>query len=172
MLTDEHKQKHTGAALSFLEWYHREGDEFLDHETWVLHYTPESKRQSQEWHHAHFSAKKNMKFKQTHSIAKIMARVIFLGGGDRIGFLLLEFLPCGQTINADAYCATLKRLWHNIQNSQWDLFTSEMCLFMMTHNHTLQKKRQSYWRYFVGKTFIIPPTVLTWRLLTSIFSEK
>jgi hypothetical protein len=42
----------------FLECYHREGDEFLDHiitgdETWVLHYAPESKRQYQEWHHAH-----------------------------------------------------------------------------------------------------------------------
>jgi hypothetical protein len=44
--------------LSFLECYHREGIEFLDHiitgdETWVSHYAPESKRQSQEWHQAH-----------------------------------------------------------------------------------------------------------------------
>jgi hypothetical protein len=50
MLTDKHKQKRMGAALSFLECYHRVGDEFLDHtviedETWVSHYAPESKRQ-------------------------------------------------------------------------------------------------------------------------------
>jgi hypothetical protein len=30
MLKDEHKQKCTGAALSFLEHYYREDDEFLD----------------------------------------------------------------------------------------------------------------------------------------------
>jgi hypothetical protein len=44
MLTDEHDHKLMGAALSFLEHYHREGDEFLDHiitgdETWIGHYT-------------------------------------------------------------------------------------------------------------------------------------
>jgi hypothetical protein len=63
ILTDKHKQKCMGAALSFLECYHREGDEFLDHivtgdETWVSHYTPEGKRQSQEWHHAHTTLKR------------------------------------------------------------------------------------------------------------------
>jgi hypothetical protein len=63
MLTDGHKQNCIGAALSFLECYHRGDDEFLDHivtgdETWVLHYTPESKCQSQEWHHAHSPTKK------------------------------------------------------------------------------------------------------------------
>jgi hypothetical protein len=43
-----------GAALLFLEHYHRESDEFLDHiiigdETWTSHYAPVSKQQSQEW---------------------------------------------------------------------------------------------------------------------------
>jgi hypothetical protein len=36
----------------------QEGDEFLDSivtgaETWVFHHTPESKRQSLQWHHMH-----------------------------------------------------------------------------------------------------------------------
>jgi hypothetical protein len=57
MLTDEQKQKCMGAALSLLKYYHREGDKFLHHiitdETWVLRYSPESKWQFQEWHHAH-----------------------------------------------------------------------------------------------------------------------
>jgi hypothetical protein len=63
MLTDEHERNVMGAALSFLEGYHREGDEFLDRiitadETWVSHYTTESKWQSQERYRAHSSKKK------------------------------------------------------------------------------------------------------------------
>jgi hypothetical protein len=55
---------------------------FLDHivtgdETWVSHFTPESKRQSLEWHHPQ-SPSKPRKFKQTFSTRKIMATV-FLG---------------------------------------------------------------------------------------------
>jgi hypothetical protein len=66
MLTDEHMQKCMGAALPFLECYHRKGrkgEEFLDHivtgdVTWVLHYAPEGNWQSQKWHHVHSPTKK------------------------------------------------------------------------------------------------------------------
>jgi hypothetical protein len=56
MLAEDHRKKRMGAALKFLERYHRDGDKFLDHivtgdETWVSHITPLSKRQSLEWHH-------------------------------------------------------------------------------------------------------------------------
>jgi hypothetical protein len=49
MLADGHRKKRMGAALTFLERYHRDGSKFLDHivtgdETWVSHFTPESKR--------------------------------------------------------------------------------------------------------------------------------
>jgi hypothetical protein len=50
MLADDQRKKRMGAALTFLERYHRNGEKFLDHtvtgdETWVSHFTPESKRQ-------------------------------------------------------------------------------------------------------------------------------
>jgi hypothetical protein len=50
------EKKRMGAALTFLERYHRDGDKFLDHivtgdGTWVSDFTPEGKRQSLEWHH-------------------------------------------------------------------------------------------------------------------------
>jgi DNA phosphorothioation-dependent restriction protein DptG len=56
MLAYDHRKIRIGAELKFLERYHRDGDTFLDHivtgdETWVSHFTPESKRQSLEWHH-------------------------------------------------------------------------------------------------------------------------
>jgi hypothetical protein len=64
MLIDEQTKKCMDVDLSFLECYHRQGDVFLDHivmgdETWVPHYAPESKRQSQEWHYVHSPLKQN-----------------------------------------------------------------------------------------------------------------
>jgi hypothetical protein len=49
-LTPEHKTKCMGSALSFLERYKKDGDEFLTQivtsdETWVSHVTPEIKQQ-------------------------------------------------------------------------------------------------------------------------------
>jgi histone-lysine N-methyltransferase SETMAR len=85
MLTEEHRCKHTSAALTFLEHYHQEGDNFLDQilvvtgdETWVSHNIPESKRQSLEWHHSH-SPSKPIKFKQTLSTWKSPINSFFLG---------------------------------------------------------------------------------------------
>ncbi|GBN96616.1 hypothetical protein AVEN_96361-1 [Araneus ventricosus] len=53
MLTDVHKTKRFGSALTFLTRYSEEGNEFLNKivtgdENWVCHVTPESKQQSME----------------------------------------------------------------------------------------------------------------------------
>jgi histone-lysine N-methyltransferase SETMAR len=117
-----------GAALTFLECYHRDGDKFLDHivtgdETWVSHFTPESKHQSLEWHHPR-SLSKPRKFKQILSTWKIMAMVYW----DRKGVLLVEFMPQGTIISAESYCATLRRLWYAIQNRRRGLLSSSVML--------------------------------------------
>jgi hypothetical protein len=69
MLSEEHKTKRAGSALTFLTQYSKQ-DEFLSHivtgvETWVSHVTPESNQQSMEWRH--ISSPKKPKFKQTIS---------------------------------------------------------------------------------------------------------
>jgi hypothetical protein len=117
-----------GAALTFLERYHRDGDKFLDYivtgdETWVSHFTPESKRQSLEWHHPR-SPSKPRKFKQTLSTRKIMATVFW----DRKGVLLVEFMPQDTAINAESYCATLRGLRYAIQNRRRSLLSSGVML--------------------------------------------
>jgi hypothetical protein len=48
MLSHDHRKTRIGAALTFLERCHRDGDKFLDHivtgdEIWVSHFTPEIK---------------------------------------------------------------------------------------------------------------------------------
>ena len=55
---------------------------------------------------------KQKKFNQAPSVRKIMTTVFW----DRKGILLIDFLECGLTINADAYCETVRKLRRAIQN--------------------------------------------------------
>ncbi|KAL4091367.1 hypothetical protein QTP88_026069 [Uroleucon formosanum] len=62
--------------LEFLERYELDGDNFLKSivtgdKTWVAHYTPETKRQSEQWRHT--TSPSTKKFKTTISAKKIMA---------------------------------------------------------------------------------------------------
>jgi len=73
ILTDCHKTKRMGSALKFLTRYAQEGDEFPDSivtedETWVFHHTPESKKQSLQWHHT--NSPRTKKFKTSISVKK------------------------------------------------------------------------------------------------------
>jgi hypothetical protein len=56
MLTGAHKMQRMASALTFLELYHKDGDEFLSHivqvtgdETWVSFVNVEIKEQSKQW---------------------------------------------------------------------------------------------------------------------------
>jgi hypothetical protein len=68
-----------GAALTFLERYHQEGNNFLDQTvtgdgTWVSHIIPVSKHQSLEWHHPHSPSKP-----KTFPTQKVLATVFGTG---------------------------------------------------------------------------------------------
>lgn len=127
MLTDVHKTKRLGSALTFLTRYSDEGEAFLNQivtgdETWVRHVTPESKQQSMEWRHTDSPKKK--KFKTSMSAQKILCTVFW----DRKGVLLVEFLPRGETINAARYCETLKKLRRAIQNKRRGMLSQGIVL--------------------------------------------
>jgi hypothetical protein len=47
---------------------------------------------------------------------------------DRKGVLLIGFMPQGTTINAESYCATLRRLRYAIQNQRRGILSSGMML--------------------------------------------
>jgi hypothetical protein len=47
---------------------------------------------------------------------------------DRKGFLLVDFMPKGTTINAEAYCNTLKKLRRAIQNRRMGMLTRGVSL--------------------------------------------
>ncbi|KAJ4431874.1 hypothetical protein ANN_20480 [Periplaneta americana] len=93
-----------GAALTFLQRYHDDGDEFLDRivtgdDTWISHFTPETKHQSMHWRHSGFPVR--TKFKQSCRV---------------------------ETVNADRYCETLRKLQRAIQNKRRGMLTAGVVL--------------------------------------------
>lgn len=132
MLSDHHKTQRMGAALTFLQRYHDEGEDFLSKivtgdETWVLYETEETKEQSKQWMHSS-SPSKPKKFKRTFSNRKCMATVFW----DRKGVLLVEFMERGTTITAASYGVTLQNLRRAIQNKRRGMLSSG---FVLLHDN-------------------------------------
>jgi histone-lysine N-methyltransferase SETMAR len=127
-LTDGHKPQRIAAALTFLQRYHDEGDEFLDKivtgdETWVKFVNVETKEQSRQWMNTH-SQNKPRKFKYSLANRKLMATVFW----DGKGVLLIEFMEPGTTITTEIYCETLKKLRRTIENKRRGMLTSSVVL--------------------------------------------
>lgn len=117
LLTEEHKVQRMGSSLEILTRFHEEENEFLDKivtgdETWVFHDTPETKRMSMQWKHTNSPG--IVKAKQTLTRKKLMATVFW----DSKGFLLVEFMKPGTTINGERYRQTLTNLRRAIQNKR------------------------------------------------------
>jgi hypothetical protein len=58
MLTNGHKMQRMASSLTFLERYHKDGDQILNcivtrDETWLSFVNVESKEQSKQWMHTH-----------------------------------------------------------------------------------------------------------------------
>jgi histone-lysine N-methyltransferase SETMAR len=152
MLTDEHKKKRLAAAHPFLQRHQTEGDQGFDHivtgdETWIAYTNIESKRQSMQWRHS--SSPKSKKFKQASSVRKIMATILW----DRKGILLIDFLERGLTVNADAYCETVRKHRRAIQNKRRGMLSSGIVLLHdnarpHTAAQTVQLLQRFRWEIF------------------------
>jgi len=73
-------------------------------ETWIHHYTPESKQQSKQWTEASCSVLK--KTRVVPSAGKVMASVFW----DAKGILFIDYLEKGKTITGKYYSHLLTRL--------------------------------------------------------------
>ena len=81
-------------------------------ETWIHHYTPETKRSSVEWTATGESRPKRPTTQQW--AGKVMASVFW----DAHGILFINCLEKGKTINSDYYMASLDRLSAEIKKKQ------------------------------------------------------
>jgi len=73
-------------------------------ETWLYHYDPETKQQSMKWRHS--ASTRPKKFRVEKSAGKVHASTFW----DQDGILLIDYLPKGQTINAEYYSSLLMQL--------------------------------------------------------------
>jgi len=114
LLNADHKQKRCRLSQQCLHLFEKNSKDFLRRfvtmdETWVHHFTPESKQQSKQWVEVGGSAPK--KTKTIASAGKVMASVFW----DSKGIFLIDYLPKGRTINGEYYAQLLDQLGGKIK---------------------------------------------------------
>ena len=109
LFKSDQKQQRVENSERCLELFKRGRKDFLRRyvtmdETWIRHYTPETKRSSSEWRAAGESRPKRSKTQLWAD--KVMASVFW----NMHGILFMDYLEEGKTINSDYYMALLDRL--------------------------------------------------------------
>jgi len=72
--------------------------------TWLYHYDPETKEQSVEWRYS--SSPLPKKFRVQKSAGKVLASIFW----NQDFIFLIDYLPKGQTMNAEYYSSLLVQL--------------------------------------------------------------
>ena len=143
--------------------------EFLDRiitadETWVAQITPEINQQSIHLRHSESPCK--TKFKQTLSMRKVMCTVFWAKPDIR----LVDVLTRDETVNAERYCDTLKKLRRAIQNKRLGMLVLVLSFCTITLGHTRLDGQHISCRSLAGWYLIIHPITRTSRLVISNFS--
>jgi len=102
-LNADQKRQPCQSAEQILEFFRDDPNDFLSRlvtmdETWLYHYDPETKRQPMEWRHSG-SPRPQKNHECKNPLEKFSPRFL----GDQFGILLIDYLPKGQTINAQYY---------------------------------------------------------------------
>jgi len=125
-----------------LEFFRRDPNEFLSRlvtidETWLYNYDPETKQQSMGWRHS--GSPRSKKFRVQKSAGKFLALIFW----DQDGILLTDYLPKGQTINAEYYLSLLVQLKDILKEKYGKKFTKggRSCTTMPRLTGHLQPRR-------------------------------
>jgi len=105
-LNSDPKRQRCQSSEQLLEFFSLDPNDFLSRlvtmdETWLYHYDSETKQQSVEWRHSGLPRPK--KFRVQKFAGKVLASIFW----DQDGILLIDYLPNGQTINAECYLSLL-----------------------------------------------------------------
>jgi len=117
LLTAEQKCTRTKISEQCLERFNKNKTDFVRRiitmdETWIHHYTPESKQQSKQWTEAGCSAPTQTR--SGPSAGKVMASVFW--GAE--GILFIDYLEKGKTITGEYYSNLLTRLDEKIREKR------------------------------------------------------
>jgi len=118
-------------VLANLEFFRHNPNDFLSRlvtmgKTWLYHYDPETKQQSMEWRPSGSPHPKNFECK--NPLEKFSSRFFW----DQDGIFLIDYLPKGQTINAEYYSSLLVQLKDILkelprEGHQGDLVLARQC---------------------------------------------
>ena len=124
-------------------------------ETWCFAYDPETKRQSSEWVGETSPRLKTLKFQRFHY--KTMLIIFF----DSQGVVHKEFVPDGETANAEFYNGVMDRLLKRIQRVRPAAFCSQD--FFLLHNNAPAHKAASVCQFLTTKnvTTLFHPLILS-----------
>jgi len=117
LLTIDQKRNRVRCCKDSLQLLQRNSQDFKRRfvtvdETWIHHYTPETKEQSKQWVLKGESAPK--KAKTIPSAGKIMATVFW----DSQGIILIDYMEKGKTITGAYYSSILDRLKTELQEKR------------------------------------------------------
>jgi len=125
-------------------------------ETWLYHYDLETKQQSTEWRHNGSSRPKNSECRK--SAGKVLAS-IFL---NQDGILLIDYLPKGQTINAEYYSSLLVQLKDILKEKDRKKITKVSCSCMTTPRLTGHLQPRRNWTTWASSVLITHPILRIW----------
>jgi len=110
-------------------------------ETRLYHYDPETKQQSMEWRHS--GSPRPKKFHVQKSPGKVLASIFW----DEDGIILIDYLPKGQTINAENCSSLLVQLKDILKEKRRGKITKRV-LFLQdnapSHQALATKKKLAY----------------------------
>jgi len=120
-------------------------------EVWLYHYDPETKQQSVEWRHIGSLRPKNLLVQKSNG--KVLASIFW----DQDGIFLSDYLPKGQTINAEYYLFLLVQLKDILKEKPCGKFTKGV-LFLHDNAPAHQAlATQSQLAYLGSQCFDRPP---------------
>jgi len=163
------KKSRCQSSEKILEFFRPDPNDFLlplvtMDETRLYHYDPETMQQSMELRHS--SSPRPKKFRVQKSAGKVLASIFW----DQDGILLIDYLPKGQTINAEYYSSLLcnwKTFW--TKNATGRSPRGSCCCTTMPrlNGHLLPIRN---WPTWASNVFIAHPILRIWPRRTTTCS--
>jgi len=128
-------------------------------ETWLYHYDLEAKQQSMEWRHSGSPCPK--KFRVEKMAGKFLALIFWY----QDSILLTDYLPKGQTINAEYYLSMLVQMKDILKQKRHGKVTKGVLFLVLTRQLPqltghLQPRRN--WPTWASSVLITHPILWIW----------
>jgi len=168
-LNADKKRQRCQPSEQLLEFLRRDPNDFVSQlvtmdETWLYHYDPETKQHSVKWRHSGLPRPK--KFRVQKSAEKVLASIFW--GQD--GILLIDYLPKGQTINAEYYSSLLVQLKDILKENRRGKFTKGSCSRMTVPRLTGHLQPRRNWPTWASSVLITHPVLRIWPRRTTTCS--